>query len=327
MKKPVINIKQLVKSYFTFTKQERRALLSLFIGIVLLAMAPSVYRFFAVPELQKATPVSISSVQELALLDSGERAPNANADFGSYSAPEKRAGSYESRSRERFFFDPNTASADTWQRLGVSNKTAHSIQKYIDKGGRFKRPADLNRIYTLPKNLAQELMPYVQIASVNQPEKPNYKTESAGPGMIAKSEKAPRPLAGIANINTADTNSWIALPGIGSKLASRIVNYRDKLGGFYSINQIAETYGLPDSTFQLIKPRLTLPEGATMRTININTADAKSLKHPYLSWNQANAIVAYRNQRGQFSSLNDLKKIMVIDEATLERIKPYLALE
>ena len=43
------------------------------------------------------------------------------------------------------------------------------------------------------------------------------------------------------DINTADTTAFISLPGIGSKLAARIVNFRDKLGGFYSIDQVGET--------------------------------------------------------------------------------------
>jgi DNA uptake protein ComE-like DNA-binding protein len=62
----------------------------------------------------------------------------------------------------------------------------------------------------------------------------------------------------IIDINSADTTSFIALPGIGSKLAARIINFRDKLGGFYSVAQVGETFGLPDSTFQKIKQYLKL---------------------------------------------------------------------
>ena len=62
----------------------------------------------------------------------------------------------------------------------------------------------------------------------------------------------------IIDVNTADTSAFISLPGIGSKLAARIVTFREKLGGFYSVEQIGETYGLPDSTFQKIKQWLKL---------------------------------------------------------------------
>jgi competence ComEA-like helix-hairpin-helix protein len=54
----------------------------------------------------------------------------------------------------------------------------------------------------------------------------------------------------MVDINTADTTTWIALPGIGSKLSQRIVNFREKLGGFYKVEQVGETFGLADSTFK-----------------------------------------------------------------------------
>jgi competence protein ComEA len=64
------------------------------------------------------------------------------------------------------------------------------------------------------------------------------------------------------NINAADTSAFSTLPGIGSKLANRIITFREKLGGFYSANQVAEVYGLPDSTFLKIKPYLIIGDVA-----------------------------------------------------------------
>jgi len=115
------------------------------------------------------------------------------------------------------------------------------------------------------------------------------------------------------------------LPGIGSKLAARIVNFRDKLGGFYSVDQVGETYGLADSTFQKIKGSLQL--SGSVKKFNINTATKDELKiHPYIKWNLANAIVEYRNQHGAFKSLDELKNIVLIDEVTFEKIVHYLSL-
>ena len=105
-----------------------------------------------------------------------------------------------------------------------------------------------------------------------------------------------RPEYTIVDINKADTSAFISLPGIGNKLALRIVNFREKLGGFYSIDQIGETYGLPDSSFQKIKPFLKL-ETSLLKKFNINSATKDEMKlHPYIKWNLANAIVEYRNQ-------------------------------
>ena len=131
----------------------------------------------------------------------------------------------------------------------------------------------------------------------------------------------------VIDINTADTTAWIALPGIGNKLAARIVNFRDKLGGFYSIDQVAETYGLADSVFQPIKQYLKL-ENKSVKKININTATVDQLKtHPYIRYALANSIITYRNEHGIFPSVNDLRKIMAVTDNILNKVSPYLTVE
>ena len=127
------------------------------------------------------------------------------------------------------------------------------------------------------------------------------------------------------DINRADTTVFIALPGIGSKLASRIVNYREKLHGFHSVEQVAEVFGLADSTFQKIKPWLVIND-TVIAKININTANSDDLKTPYISYNLANAIYQYRLQHGSFTSLEDLKKIMLVSDAVFNKIIPYLTI-
>src|SRR5581483_359302 len=131
----------------------------------------------------------------------------------------------------------------------------------------------------------------------------------------------------IIDINQADTSAFIALPGIGSKLASRIVAFRDRLGGFYAVQQIAEVYGLPDSTFQLIKPQLQCAV-AEVKKININTADAATLKqHPYIKWNIANAIVQYRQQHGAYQSPQDLQQIAIMTPELFKKLMSYISVQ
>jgi competence ComEA-like helix-hairpin-helix protein len=129
----------------------------------------------------------------------------------------------------------------------------------------------------------------------------------------------------IIDINTADTSAFIELPGIGSKLASRIVLFREKLGGFYSVQQIAEVYGLKDSVYQKIFPYLKC-DAQTVKKLRINAAGKDELKqHPYIRWQIAEALIAYRDQHGGFDSLNDLAKINIIDSVVLTKMIPYLS--
>jgi len=217
---------------------------------------------------------------------------------------------------ELFQFDPNTISLADWQRLGLNERTGKTILKYVSKGGKFYKSEDLQKIWGMPEGFYERVKDYVKITSVAR----NYHTYENKP--FVREERKPI----VININEADTTAFIALPGIGSKLSARIISFREKLGGFYSIEQIGETWGLPDSTFQKLKSRFQI-SGENVRKINLNTATKDELKaHPYIRWNLANAIVEYRSQHGNFKNLDELKNIVLVDEPTFEKITHYLNL-
>lgn len=251
---------------------------------------------------------------------------NNDENASAYQYDSKKSNYYETKSSkgELFYFDPNTISTSEWKRLGIRDKTIQTIEKYLSKGGHFSTPEDLQKIYGLHKDEFERLKPYVKIES-----KPANSTEQF---VSSTSIEAIRPAKTFAtrysviDINSADTSSLIALPGIGSKLAARIVTFREKLGGFYSVDQVGETYGLPDSTFQKIKQYLKL-DNASVKKININTATIDEMKaHPYIKYSIANPIVAYRNEHGSFSKIEDIKKVMAVTDEIYKKIAPYLTL-
>ncbi len=128
-------------------------------------------------------------------------------------------------------------------------------------------------------------------------------------------------------INQADTSAFIALPMIGSKLAQRIVNFREKLGGFVRVQQVGEVYGVNDTVFTIIKPYL-ICDASLAKKIRINSADVKTLaSHPYIRWQWANAIVNYRSQHAHFKSIRDLEQIHNTDSAALSRLEMYITFE
>ena len=226
-----------------------------------------------------------------------------------------------------YVFDPNTASSNDWQRFGLREKTIHTIQNYLSKGGHFFKAEDIRKIFGLRQEEYKRLIPYIRIVTAVK-ELPIERMESNSSYSI-KSSKASTRIASLrkpsnVEVNTADTSAWIALPGIGNKLANRIINFRNKLGGFYSIDQVAETYGLPDTTFQKIKPFLSL-ENSTVNRIDLNTADVATFsQHPYISWNIANALVQYRKQHGKFEKVEDIQLVAAISPDLAKKIIPYL---
>ncbi len=313
---------RVVKNYFTFSKKERNALM---VMLLLGVAAYLVSRFYPVnqPVVKPGAfqqdlatlKISIDSSHPSRSYTYHKNNEDENEDYD-------RSYRFEKKSNEKaelFPFDPNTLDATGWQRLGLKDRTITIIQNFLAKGYRFKKPEDLQKIYGLKPDEAERMIPFVQIAATttetNLPAKTN-------PNLFPVKEYKPT----ILNINTADTTAFIALPGIGSKLASRIILYRGKLGGFISVNQVGETYGLPDSTFQKIKNRFQC-ESFAPQQISINTADAEKLKsHPYIRWSIANAIVNYRTQHGNFKSVDDLKNIALITDEIFQKMKPYVML-
>ena len=224
---------------------------------------------------------------------------------------------------------PNSLSTEGWKKLGLRDKTIQTVQNYIAKGGRFRNRQDIEKIYGLHPNEVARLMPYVKIAAKANTSYENHPSTLSGQPVSPRGPPFEKPLSipHLVDINTADTAEWIALPGIGSKLAGRIVHFREKLGGFYSIEQLSEIYGLPDSTFQKLRPILKLST-PVVPFININTAQADDLKqHPYIKWNIANAVVEFRKQHGRFKSQDDLRKIDIITEEVYRKIAPYVKVE
>lgn len=129
------------------------------------------------------------------------------------------------------------------------------------------------------------------------------------------------------NINTVDSFQLMQLPGIGKVYASRIVRYRDLLGGFYSTSQILEVYGI-DSLRYVGFQDMVFVRGTTLKKVHINTCREEELKrHPYISWKLARTIIRNRKHKGPFIDFDRIKSMPLIDEHLFRKIAPYLDLE
>jgi competence protein ComEA len=309
-----------LREYFTFTKKERTGIIVLLVLILLTSLS---FHFIATPSVKFTKADYELLQQQLGTIDSAE--DDNPKRTGRYTYP-ARDEEEQPAAASLFAFDPNTLSAEGWEQLGVRARTAQTIRHYIAKGGHFRQPEDLRKIYGLKPAECDRLIPYVRIQAA-EPAYPSkerpWERDSSATVYVKPAYLKPS----IVDINTADTTAFIALRGIGSKLASRIIHFREKLGGFYAVEQVGETYGLPDSTFQQIRQWLQCPSPAVTK-LNINTADAATLQqHPYIRWQVANAIVQYRQQHGRFHSVEQLLQINIITPEILAKMAPYLVTE
>lgn len=216
-------------------------------------------------------------------------------------------------------FDPNTASEDELLGLGLDIRTVKVLLKYREKGGRFRTKEDLQKVYNLSDIDFLRISSYVQIAE-NQTVTRGYLASPQNNEALKKTgikEEAP------VDLNRATVDELVQLRGIGRTFALRILEHRERLGGFSSLNQLKEVYGLPDSTLHSITPFLRLIS-SPQRKIKINTATIEDLSHPYLIRKQAEVIIRYRINHGAFKNMEDVKKVGVLSENVAEKLKPYI---
>jgi competence ComEA-like helix-hairpin-helix protein len=126
------------------------------------------------------------------------------------------------------------------------------------------------------------------------------------------------------DINTADSTAWVALNGIGPGFAKRIMTYREKLGGFYQVDQLKEVYGLDSIWVNENKAILKVGAGI-YRFLKINQVEWKDFRHPYLPYGQSKVILAYRKQHGMLKDFEALEKIQLLDLVAWRRLRPYLS--
>ncbi|MHA8097475.1 helix-hairpin-helix domain-containing protein [Aquirufa antheringensis] len=126
------------------------------------------------------------------------------------------------------------------------------------------------------------------------------------------------------DINTADSVAWVALNGIGPGFAKRIITYREKLGGFYQVDQLKEVYGLDSIWVKENKAILKVGAGV-YRFLKINQVEWKDFRHPYLPYGQSKVVLAYKKQHGPIKDFETLHQIQLLDQVAWRRLKPYLS--
>lgn len=320
-----MNMKQIIKDYFNFTRQERIGVLSLVILLLVIFFLPKLTGRKNNFENLNTDTAWLNTMRNMKKSNSDSvTEPNVNPIFENYN-PQKEVTNDKpgNQSVKLFYFDPNKISAEEWKQLGIKEKTIHTILNYLSKGGSFKKPEDLQKIYGLSKPDYERLFPYIRI---NAPGKPGLVQQPITEETKKEDKLYKKTGYNVIELNSTDTTALIALPGIGSKLATRIISFRDKLGGFCSVEQVKETYGLQDSVFQKIKSYLTA-DNNYIKKININTVTLDELKqHPYFRFNIANPILLYRKEHGPFQSKEDIKKVMVVTDEVYNKIAPYITI-
>lgn len=208
-------------------------------------------------------------------------------------------------------FDPNSYSKADWMKLGLSAKQADVVLSFSERG--ISSNEELSRIFVISEELYEMIKD-----STFYPER--VKTEK-------EKTRISKPSKTISiQINTADQAELETIPGVGPFYAKNIIKYRERLGGFVRKEQLLEVWKMDVEKYNAIE-RFIEVEANDVRKIELNKVNAEELKsHPYLNWNIANSIIKIRTKKGKFSSVDEIRESVLIDEELFEKIKPYLSL-
>ena len=147
---------------------------------------------------------------------------------------------------ELFPFDPNTADSTQLLRLGLRPWQVRNIYKYRAAGGVYRRPSDFAKLYGLTVKQYRQLEPYISIKDDYRPASVLLADEPQPERDTVRYPVKLQPQERIA-LNTADTAQLRHVPGIGPYFARKIVEYRQRLGGYYRVQQLLEIEDFPEA--------------------------------------------------------------------------------
>ena len=276
------------KDFLYYTKTERQGIIVLVVLILGVYAAPKLFSFFTHAEDTDCRENEKFDKEYNDFISSlRETQPHQKSGHSFQSSPQREI--------KLAVFDPNIADSTTFLSLGLPSWMIKNILHYRYKQGKFRHPEDFSstnkdtvRLLTTPSIQRDTLVKYL-------------------PGTII-------------SLNSADTTELKKIPGIGSSIARMIVNYRERLGGFFRIEQLQEIHLKAEK----LRPWFSIDTHQTRR-INVNKAGMeRMMHHPYINYYQAKVIIEYRKKKGFLKSLKQLSLYEEFTPIDLERLEPYI---
>lgn len=306
-----------LRNFFGFSRTETNGFIILLILMVGMLTVP-----FLSKKIYSIYETPVQSGRDKAHLDSLLSELDNNIQIREEKVKEKRFQN----------FDLNKSNVQQLISSGFPEYLAERIVKYREKVSPFGSKEELLKIYGIDSAFYKNIHPYIKVTKIDIATIRNTKKESSKIDKIEKKKKSQEKLEKVTllhfDLNKADSLQLQKIYGIGPAYSKRIIKYREYLGGFHSLQQLKEVYGLKKENIDSLRKYVFLAEKLNLRKLKVNELIADSLvQHPYISYKEANLIVNYRNQHGEFNSTNDLLSIKVLDSSWVKKITPYFTFD
>lgn len=306
---------------FYYTNEDKRGLVVLLVLIVILSGGMFFWKYYVGEQELKSDVGPDASLEEY-LAFREQLTERDSLEKQRYSSRKRKYDSsnpyyYDIKKVVPSAFDPNMADSAAMVRAGLPPYVARNVVRYRSKGGKFRKPEDLARIYGMTDEVYRLMASYIKISA---------SFSESGKDTVAQRDSLYKkvfkyPAGTIIDLNYADTTELKKIPGIGSGYSAMIVGYRNRLGGFVSVSQLKDIEGLPDS----LAVWFSVSKDFTPRKININRSSIERLRsHPYMGFYRARAIIEYRKKYGDIDDINRLKMFDEFGNGAFEKVVPYL---
>jgi competence ComEA-like helix-hairpin-helix protein len=315
------------KDFLQFSTGERIGILVLLGLILVFLAAPFVYRS-AAPEkttdfskFDEAVARFEAKLEESIMAREAER---ENRRTWQNQTRGQRFSQNQQISLNPFRFNPNKLPVSEWKRMGIPENIATRIHNFEKAGGSFRFKEDLARIYSITDEIYNQLEPFIDLPSRSSRTERHFASANDRDNSFREITNTTR---SIVNLNSADSATLVTVRGIGPAFSSRIIRYRERLGGFVNVDQLMEVFGMDSTRFEQIRNWFEIDPNLVSR-INVNSSTWEELvKHPYINGNIASSIIAFRRQHGPYATMADLKKSKLISDSLFSRISPYISIE
>ena len=288
------------KSHFVFNRSQQ---IGIFLLVVIIVVLQLVYHFVDLSE--NNIPTGLNE-QDLILfqkkIDSVKLADSAV------------------KTVKIFPFNPNLITDYKGYTLGMSPEEIDRLHAYRAQDKWVNSSEEFQQITKISDSLLQKISPYFKF--------PDWVTSKNSPVRLKVSNSVKKAFEDKIDLNTATAEDLMMLNGIGEVLSGRIVNYRNKIGGFLNDLQLKDIYGLNYELREKIQSYYTVKSPPEIKIFSINQASVTELSGiPYINYELAREIVNYRLLHEKISSFEELAKIKEFPSEKIERIALYLSVE
>lgn len=286
-------------TYFKFSKLQSAGIFSLFIIIIVLH---SVYFFIGFDSAKESFPEKQKWLSVQTVIDSMKEANSKHVS-------------------KIYLFNPNFITDYKGYKLGMSIEQIDRLLAYR-KAGKFVNSAkEFQNVTKVSDSLLNTMAPYFKFPDwVNKTkERNNY--AGYGGNSFSKNEKIVQ-----IDINKATKDDLMKIYGIGEVISVRILKLKESLGGFVSMEQMEDVWGLAPEVIEKLDASFKISALPEVKKIDINNASLKEIaQFPYFKYALAREIITYRSMNGDFDNVEDLTKIKGFPIEKANIIGLYLA--